>query len=295
MATFKPDKPRETLASLIIDDPLLRPKYGCLEYERLLQEMKIHRFFTEIAFIPWNYKRSNTKTVEMLANNPDYYAVCVHGCNHTYNEFGCGDYRTLFTLSSEALWRMEQHKKITGLSYDPVIVFPQGLFSSVAIKAIKDSGYRAAFNSKLKATDGKELPDIEYQKPATTIYHDFPLFLRRYSCNKEEIFRDISLGRPIIIVEHHGIFKSGYRKITDFVDWLNNSGNIRWTSLNNIVDYYYQSNNSKPYTENHIIENNKKVAFRRYLSELRDNYIEPIYILDLLYRNLRCLISRFIA
>jgi len=54
----KPDannNSRETLACLVIDDPLLKPRYGRLDYKNLLEEMKEHSFFTEIAFIPWNY------------------------------------------------------------------------------------------------------------------------------------------------------------------------------------------------------------------------------------------------
>ena len=61
----------------------------------LLDEMKGHRFFTEIAFIPWNYRRSDLKTVRLFSENPDYYAICVHGCNHLGNEFGRDDYQDL--------------------------------------------------------------------------------------------------------------------------------------------------------------------------------------------------------
>jgi hypothetical protein len=130
----------ETLACLVIDDPLLKPRYGNLDYEKLLRAMKAHGFFTEIAFIPWNYRRSDPRTVKLLAENPQYYAICMHGCNHSGNEFGGGNYDELCTLASIALWRMFQHRALTGLEFDPVIVFPQGRFSSVAIQAIRDQG-----------------------------------------------------------------------------------------------------------------------------------------------------------
>jgi hypothetical protein len=170
--------------------------------------MKEHNFFAEIAFIPWNYRRSDPKTVRLLADNPEYFCICVHGCNHTANEFAGRDYDKLSALSSAALWRMEEHKRLTGLSYDPVMVFPQGRFSSVAMLALKDQGYHAAFNSTLRATDRDELPAIEYQRPATTIYHDFPLFLRRYPKSKSDFLQDFASGRPIIIVEHHWAFRN---------------------------------------------------------------------------------------
>ena len=118
--------------------------------------------------------------------------------------------KNLVHLASTALWRMEQHKSLTGLPYDPVFVFPQGRFSSVSMKALKDQGYFAAFNSTLQATDRDELPPVEYQQPATSVYHDFPLFLRRYPKDKSHFIQDIASGRPIIVVEHHHALINGY-------------------------------------------------------------------------------------
>ena len=45
-------------ANLTIDDPWLREPYGHLDYKDLLTEMERHNFHTTIAFIPWNYDRS---------------------------------------------------------------------------------------------------------------------------------------------------------------------------------------------------------------------------------------------
>lgn len=283
----------ETLACLIIDDPLLKPKYGCLEYEKLLVEMRNHNFFTEIAFIPWNYRRSDPKTVKLLSDNADYFSICVHGCNHTGNEFGEGSYQQLSALAYTALWRMEQHQKLTGLPYDPVIVFPQGKFCSLAMQALKDQGYFAAFNTTIQATDVEEPPTVECQRPATTIYHDFPMFLRRYPKDKSHFVQDVANGRPIIMVEHHGAFRNGYRAITDLVDWVNGLGRIRWTSLLSIAEHYL---GRKAYT-NASVETgspgpsllpwNTKTALRRFLSEARDNYVETSCFLNKAYRMVR--------
>ena len=272
---------RETLACLVIDDPLLRPRYGCLDYEKLLQEMKVHNFFTEIAFIPWNYRRSNAKTVRLFAENPNHFGICVHGCNHLGNEFGGGNYQHLSRLSSQALWRMDEHRKLTGLPYDPVMVFPQGHFSSAAMRALKDQRFLAAFNTTIRATDADQPPVIEYQRPATTIYHDFPLFLRRYGKIKSVLLQDLASGRPIIIVGHHGAFKNGYKPMTDLVDWVNGLGKIKWTSLLNIVNHYcggktpptlFPKETSATVSS---VWNETRVALRRFASEAWDNYVEP--------------------
>ena len=255
--------------------------------------MKEHNFFTEIAFIPWNYKRSDARTVRLFAENPEYFGICVHGCNHTDNEFGGNNYQELRALSATALWRMEQHKGLTGLPYDPVMVFPQGHFSSVAMKALKDQGFLAAFNSGLRATDGNELPICEYQLPATLVYADFPLFLRRYPKSKSHFVQDIAAGRPILIVEHHGAFRNGYKAITDVVDWVNGLGNIKWTSLLSIAEYYFKRKDG-PYNIEQSdlpfpsrVPFRAKIAFRRFLSEIRDNYIEKSSLLTKAYRMVR--------
>jgi hypothetical protein len=294
------ESPKETLACLIIDDPLLRPQYGCLNYRKLLEAMKSHRFFTEIAFIPWNYKRSDNEPVRLLLDNPDYFAICVHGCNHTGNEFGISNYETLGALSSTALWRMEEHKKITGLPYDPVMVFPQGLFSSVAIRALKDHGYFAAFNSGIRAADCEEPSIIEYRRSATMVYYDFPLFLRRYPKDRTGILSDLANDRPIVIVEHHAAFKGGYETITDSVDWINGLGNIRWTSLLCIAEHYLgkiapplAAPSISALPSDQFLSG--KIALRRLLSEMRDNQVETNDTLTKVYKAIRRTATGFLG
>ena len=295
MIASNTDNRKETLACLIIDDPLLKPKYGCLDYNKLLKEMKAHNFFTEIAFIPWNYRRSNTETVRVFNENPQYYAMCVHGCNHVGNEFGGTAYKKIRGLAATALWRMEQHKKLTGLPYDPVIVFPQGQFSSVSMKALKDQGYFAAFNSNLRATDRNELALEEYHQPATRAYHDFPLFLRRYPRDRNLFKQDLGTGRPIIIVEHHHAFRDGYAAITNLVDWINSLGDIRWTSLLSIAEHYlgYKAPTDRqiPTPSSTPLALNAKVFLRRILSEVRDNYIDSSSSMARLYKMIRGWVS----
>lgn len=285
-------KVRETLACLIIDDPLLKPTYGCLDYKKLLREMKEHNFFTEIAFIPWNYRRSDPKTVRLFADNPEHFGICVHGCNHTSDEFSGGDYSMLSALSSAALWRMDEHKRLTGLPYDPIMVFPKGRFSSVAMLALKAQGYCSAFNSTLRATDRDGLPATEYQLPATKVYHDFPLFLRRYPKNKTDFLQDFNSGRPIVIVEHHSAFKGGYKIMTDVIDWVNELGSIKWTSLSFIAHHYCPNRTDVPIHENvnamaPMAWNQLKISLRRFACEFRDNYVEPSSLLSKAYKMMR--------
>jgi len=259
--------------------------------------MKVHNFFTEIAFIPWNFKRSSPETVRLLSDNPDYFALCLHGCNHTDNEFGGINYQELKDLSSTALWRMEQHNLITGLPYDPIMVFPHDRFSSIAMKALKDSGYFSVFCSTLQANDRGEPSAHEYQRPFTTIYYDFPLFYRRYPWNKSIFLQDIDLGRPILIVKHHHNFRNGYKETTDLIDWINSIGNIRWTSLLSIAEHYIGLRTHPTRQSANVLKTNLafngKVAIRRFLCEVRDNYIETSSLLTKVSKIVRGWIDSF--
>jgi hypothetical protein len=267
-----------TSACLIIDDPRLCPKYGCLNYSDLLNQMKNRNFFSEIAFIPFNYRFSNKRTVKLFSENPDYFGICIHGFDHLGNEFGITDYNYLRKMTDTSLWRMEEFKNRTGLSYDRVIVFPQGKFSSVAMKALKDSGYIAAFNSTTMATDTGEIPSKELEKIFTDTY-DLPLFLRRYPSNRDGILEDFKNGRPIILVEHHAAFKNN--QIFETIDWVNSLGNIEWKSLRGIC--LENKLNQPSCSPGKNCKSSFKSMARRVACEIRDNYFQTNPVLNKLY------------
>ena len=86
----------ETNACLVIDDPVLKPRHGFVNFQELLLLMKRHKFSTNIAFIPWNWRRSAPEVVQLFRENPDNYSLSVHGCDHTRAEFGSSDQQRLY-------------------------------------------------------------------------------------------------------------------------------------------------------------------------------------------------------
>ena len=63
----------EANACLVIDDPLLKPRHGFVNFQELLSIMKRHNFSTNIAFIPWNWRRSSPEVVRLFRENPENY------------------------------------------------------------------------------------------------------------------------------------------------------------------------------------------------------------------------------
>jgi hypothetical protein len=252
-------------ASIIIDDPLLRENYGYLNYRTLLRLMDVHNFFTTIAFIPWNYNRTDKKISDLFKERPDRFSLCVHGCDHTAGEFGKTDFDYLNKKVKLATARMLEHEKRTGIPFDRVMVFPQGIFSNEAMEALKENNYLAAVNTEAMPVTG-------------SLSSSFPLYLRKRTEEAMSCVAD-----PTFIVLHHDYFKHGYERLTDFVDEFNSRvTNLKWDSVGNIVRCYVSNGerHQKEFVDVdlsgltiHGYKENAKILMRRYATEFRDNYL----------------------
>jgi hypothetical protein len=230
------DHPR---ACFIIDDPLLKSRHGFLQYKRLVESLRHRKFTACIAFIPWNYRRSNKKVAELFSSNRNAAFLCVHGCDHTGAEFESRDADLLRGKAQLALNRMREHQQISGVPFDEIMVFPQGLFSAEAIQALKAAGYRAAVNTELSPSTLSETLSIrDLLDVAVTRFADFPIFGRRYPKNLAEFAFDLFMGKPALVVEHHGYFKDGYEPLETFVGRLNAlDDRIEWTNLGTVCSH----------------------------------------------------------
>jgi hypothetical protein len=223
----------EPKASLIIDDPLLKPHYGYLSFEALVEAMRGSNFATTIAFIPWNYARSSTSTSNLFKHNSSRLSLCVHGCDHTSGEFSSTDMDILRQQARIALERMELHERTAGVGWDPVMVFPQGIFSSASLRALQKEGYLAAVNSGLVSVDRPKAVRVgELLQMASNTYGGVPLFLRHYPTDILPFALDLFVGKQALIVEHHTYFRSGYHRARDFAAILKAlEPRLMWTPL----------------------------------------------------------------
>src|SRR5262245_2647163 len=143
----------ENNACVVLDDPLLRPRYGFLNYQNLLSLMGSHNFTTNIAFIPWNWRRSASTVAGMVKSHPERYSLSIHGCDHTGGEFGTQNVDKLAWKSRQAIDRMSRHEARTGIPYDRIMVFPQGVFSTTSMAVLKRAHFLAAVNTEVLSTD----------------------------------------------------------------------------------------------------------------------------------------------
>jgi len=272
-------------ANFIIDDPLLRETYGFLNYRRLLGEMDAHEFGSTTAFIPWNYKRSDPKVAKLFRDRADRLSICVHGCDHTQGEFASDDLPRLNYKVGLATQRIERHQQLTGVPFARAMVFPQGKFSSQAMKALKFNHYLAAVNSTAVALDLDDTEGLriaDYLELAVTTYHGFPLFLRRYPDAFISFAFDLFLGKPLLMVEHHEYFKEGYEKIGPVVRSLHAlTENLQWKGLDEILTTTYwqkqvseRETHCKRQAHRQLIENSSE-APRQYQVFKSEMFLPP--------------------
>jgi hypothetical protein len=230
--------PIENFASFILDDPLLQPRYGYLDFESLLNLMKEYDFATTVAFIPHNYRRSSRRTVEMFRRNSDRLAICFHGNDHTAGEFVSADTYRLNTMLGIAEARMSTHAHATGLHCPKIMVFPHDDFSVEALRVLKSRNFLAAVNGPPHPAGCRvNLSLRELAQPAVLRHAWFPLFPRTNAeyAKKEDIAFGLFFGRPAFIAGHHDVFKRPAALI-EAVSMINSiAPGIRWCGLETAI------------------------------------------------------------
>lgn len=234
-------------ANLTIDDAWLREPYGYVNYEKLLSEMGQHNFHTTIAFVPWNFDRSQPEMVALFRAHADRYSICVHGNNHDHQEFGSYATKPLEGQVhdvKQALARMEKFHELTQIPYDPVMVFPHSISPEQTFGALKRYNFWATANS-LNVPTGSDAPsDPEFALRAATLqFANFPS-LRRYSAEAPgppaQLVVDAFLGNPMLFYVHQAFFAPGIDAFDKTADAVNQiEPTTEWRGLGFIAQHLY--------------------------------------------------------
>jgi hypothetical protein len=262
----------DPLGCIIIDDPRLVRRYGFIEFPEFLAWLVDEGLAATFAFIPWNYTRTAPEIAQLFVENSGRMSICVHGCNHTKGEFASTDTRYLEGICALARSRMVAHHRQYGVPWDNVMVFPQGQFSREAMHALRATGYSAAVNTA----------DPDQYSVVGRYVNDFgfPLIIRRYPRNLDDFVRDNEAGRPLLVVQHHWDFAEGFGPLTRFVRTLRSRiPHVKWLPLGEIVTALGIDASAPGHSCDPIKQSPKdraRIATRRYLCEIRDNYVQPL-------------------
>jgi hypothetical protein len=235
-------------ANLTIDDAWLTEPYGHLNYQALLTEMKIHGFHTTIAFIPWNFDRSEQGVAQLFRSYEDKYSICIHGNNHDHLEFGSYDEKPLAAQTAgikQALARMERFHRMTGVPFDRVMIFPHEVAPPVStLRKLKEYDFLAAANAVTVPSDSAQPADPLFSLRAVSAeFAEFPL-VRRYAAeatvSKSFLAINAFLGNPILFYGHQSLFDGGISAFDSVADAINQvEPETRWESIGSIAQHFY--------------------------------------------------------
>ena len=135
------------LANFTVDDPWLHEPYGSLSFDKLARLSQVEPFHLTVAFIPWNYDRSEARVVSLFRRHPSIFSISIHGNNHDHEEFR--EQRTLVQHEGniqQALARMERFRNLSGLDYDDVMIFPHQIAPNDVVDLLRQYGFLCTAN-----------------------------------------------------------------------------------------------------------------------------------------------------
>jgi hypothetical protein len=234
-------------ANFTIDDPWLTEPYGHLNYHGLLGEMEKHNFHSTIAFIPWNFDRSQPDVVQLFREHPDRFSISMHGDNHAHREFGAYQDHSLDSQIQDiqqGIARMERFRELTGIPYDRFMIFPHQVAPEGTFAALSEYEFLGTANS-IQIPEGIEFPaDPAFLlRPYTVKYGHFLSFFR-YSVEGQvprlEIAIHSFLGNPLLFYAHQQFFDDGIGAFDKVADLVNRTEpDTQWTSLGEIARHLY--------------------------------------------------------
>ena len=234
-------------ANFTIDDPWLREPYGHLNYKNLLEEMDKHNFHTTIAFIPWNYDRSEASVVSLFRAHPDRFSICIHGDNHDHKEFE--DFRSKpvnvqVSDLRQGLARMAEFHRLTGIPVDRVFVFPHSIGEEPILEKLKTYNFLATINSTNVPMESTTPAGLLFElRPVNTSFGDFPSVFRDPANTMRPgalIAINDFLDNPLFFYTHQEFFARGidaFDRVADEVNRL--EPDTQWRNLGDIAAHLY--------------------------------------------------------
>lgn len=269
-------------ANLTIDDPPLKEPYGNLSFKKLLTEMEDHNFHSTIAFIPWNYDRSEPEVVKLFLNYPERYSLVIHGNNHDHYEFH--KYKKVPIHEQEkdiieALNRMEEHRTLTGIHFGNVMIFPHGISPAGTLELLKKYNFRATVNNEIIPLGASVSKDQCSRIELAQMNYGGIAAIKRHPVQGYEIWSfdsapanvrvapyafDLFLDKPVLLGTHQDYFASGMDAFNPSADGINELvGEVEWKSLGHIIEHLYLEKENDDGSVDVLMYGNKLILSNR--------------------------------
>ncbi len=240
-------------ANLTLDDPSLTEPWYSFSYRQLLLHMNSADFHTSISMPPVLYQEPQKEVIDLFLNNPERYSVVVHGNNHEsyefyYYETKPGDQYAARPLSVQdanlvqALTRMEEFKRATGIPYGRDMVFPYNISPLPTILLMKKYNFLATANAANVPLGETMKSAYDFNAyPAVMDYGSFPL-LTRYEPAGLPYPMLFFVGKPVLPLAHIDLFGDNPGAFDSTAQAINRSWGktkVQWRSLDYIMKHLY--------------------------------------------------------
>ena len=238
-------EPPPLRACFMFDDPNLHWRtYGHINFEKILQHSIRHNYHISIATIPLDAWYGHMPTVSLFKQNPDRLSILIHGNDHIAKELSlsCSDSRCEWILR-QALWRIEELERRSGLEISKVMAPPHGACSERFLKKMGEVGFEAACISRWSLrhyNDQATWLNKIGMKPSDTIV-GLPVFARfrmTPTCQNSILIAAL-LDQPIIPIGHHHDIADGFGLLSNLSEYINSLGTVLWADMKKISRFNF--------------------------------------------------------
>ncbi len=138
---------------------------------------------------------------------------------------------------------MKEFTKLTGIPFDPVMIFPHEIAPEKTLGLLKKYNFLATLNgSNIPIGSPKPADPLFDLRNVTLKYEDFPSLSRIApdDMNHYMIAVDLYLELPILLYSHHEYFSDGINSFNSTADYINKiQPNIKWENLGSIIRHLY--------------------------------------------------------
>ncbi|MBI5584175.1 MAG: hypothetical protein HY892_10145 [Deltaproteobacteria bacterium] len=232
-------------ACFMFDDPNLHwPTYGFIDYAEIARQAEKHRYHVSFATVPRDGWFLHEPTAAIFKRHADRLSLLIHGNDHTRDELA-QPYpdRERRALIGEALQRVGQLEKRSGIEISRVMAPPHGACSAAVLGEMARAGFEAACVSR---------GSLAFHNPGApwlrslgmgpsdhlnglTVIPRFPFSAR---CHNSILLAAV-LGQPIIPMGHHTGVAAGLDLLEELADFIHSLGQVQWTDLRQICRSLY--------------------------------------------------------
>jgi hypothetical protein len=227
-------------ANMMFDDPNLHGvRYGWLDYARLIQSAREHKYHASFATIPLDAWFTSNKAAALLRTHSARLSLLVHGNNHVANEMA------RFPSAPAAIWAMSQAlnrirklEQKAGVEVSKVVAAPHGACSEETLGIMARLGYEGACISygSLRCHNQDKNWTRRMGMAMAEVVAGMPVIPRvPLSADQlNSILLAAYFDQPIVLVGHHQEAADGLKMVEAVADFINSIGEVRWRDMKTV-------------------------------------------------------------